>query len=502
MLVMTLGFFIAEITVGYMTHSLALVADSFHMLSDAFALVIGLVSVRLSKKDASNQFTFGWVRAEVVGALINGVFLLAVCFSITMESIERFVETEEIEKPNLLLGVGLGGLAINLFGMCLFSGHAHAHGGGGGGHGHSHGGGGGGKKKDAALTSAGEDVHVQIDDHDDHNGDHGHGHGHGLDASNGSTTSELDAALRIQAMNPIPAALKVKEAGDMNMHGVFLHLLGDFLGSIAVVIVALVIIYQTPGDDCLDPLTTNTTVGEAVGEAVGVDCEGWAGVKYLDPFLSLVIVAIILSATIPLVKEAALVLMQTTPTNVDLAVLRSGVNKVGGVLGTHELHVWSLTGATLIASVHVTFKDAKTYVKAAPKIKDFFHVNGIHSLTLQPEFIGKNKQSFNTSDCLLPCADDSCETDSCCPTSDDQLGSLNARRSFTMPAVVRHSRASRSPSPATSRTRSPSKAAGAGAGAGAGQHTVPVPSGLNPTVTSVTSRGSSKTSSGSKTSSV
>ena len=65
MLVLTLAFFIAEITVGYMCHSLALVADSFHMLSDAFALVIGLVSVRLSKKDASNQFTFGWVRAEV-----------------------------------------------------------------------------------------------------------------------------------------------------------------------------------------------------------------------------------------------------------------------------------------------------------------------------------------------------------------------------------------------------------------------------------------------------
>ena len=58
-----------------------------------------------------------------------------------MESIERFVETEKIEKPELLFGVGLGGLFINLIGMCLFSGHAHSH--GGGGHGHSHGGGGG-----------------------------------------------------------------------------------------------------------------------------------------------------------------------------------------------------------------------------------------------------------------------------------------------------------------------------------------------------------------------
>ena len=392
---------------------------------------------------------------KVVGALINGVFLLAVCFSICMESIERFVEIEEIEKPELLLGVGLGGLAINLFGMFLFSGHAHSH--GGGGHGHSHGGS-GKQKADAGLAA---EVRLQIDDHDDHDD---HGHGHGLGASSGSATSELDAALRIQAMNPIPASVKVKEAGDMNMHGVFLHLLGDFLGSVAVVITALVV----------------------------WKCENWAGRHYLDPILSLVIVAIIMAATIPLVRDSALVLMQTTPTNVDLAMLRAGVNRVGGVLGTHELHVWSLTGATLVASVHVTFKDAKTYVKAAPKIKDFFHVNGIHSLTLQPEFIGKNTHSFNVDSCLLPCADDSCEPDSCCPASDDQLGSLNARRSFVMPALVRHSRASRSPSPAAS--RSPSRSARAAA-AERRTSPQPPPSGLDATVTAVTSRGNSKLSS-------
>lgn len=469
MLVMTLTFFIAEITVGYMTHSLALIADSFHMLSDAFALVIGLISVRLAKKDASNQFTFGWVRAEVVGALINGVFLLAVCFSIAMESIERFVETEKIEKPELLFGVGLGGLFINLIGMCLFSGHAHSH--GGGGHGHSHGGGGGKQAAKAAVASTG-DVHIQIDGDGDGEGDDRHGHGHGASSS---STTELDAALQSQSMNPIPASIKVKDHGDMNMHGVFLHLLGDFLGSVAVVITA-VVVWQAPERDWVD---------------------------YLDPILSLVIVTIILVATIPLVKQSALVLMQTTPTNVDLALLRAGVNKVAGVLGTHELHVWSLVGDTLIASVHVTFKDAQTYVKAAPKIKDFFHVNGIHSLTLQPEFIGKNKHDFNTSDCLLPCADDTCEPDSCCPTPDDRLGSLNARRSFTMPAVVRHSRASRSPSPAASRSRSASRstqrsvaapAVGGGGGEGGGGSlsvTAASVSGVGATVTSVTSRGKS-----------
>ena len=73
--------------------------------------------------------TYGWARAEVVGALINAVFLLALCFSITVEAIKRFMVIEEIEQPVLILIVGAIGLLVNLIGMCLF----------GGGHGHSHG---------------------------------------------------------------------------------------------------------------------------------------------------------------------------------------------------------------------------------------------------------------------------------------------------------------------------------------------------------------------------
>ena len=76
--------------VGYITHSMALVADSFHMLSDVIALLVALVSIRISPKEWSKN-TYGWARAEVVGALINSVFLLALCFSITVEAIQRFL---------------------------------------------------------------------------------------------------------------------------------------------------------------------------------------------------------------------------------------------------------------------------------------------------------------------------------------------------------------------------------------------------------------------------
>ena len=69
----------------------------------------------------------------LAGALVNAVFLVALCFSITMESFKRFYEPEDIHDPKLILVVGALGLVVNLLGLCLF--HEH-----GGGHGHSHGG--------------------------------------------------------------------------------------------------------------------------------------------------------------------------------------------------------------------------------------------------------------------------------------------------------------------------------------------------------------------------
>ena len=83
--------------------------------------------------------TYGYARAEVVGALINAVFLFALCFSIAVESFKRFLLIEHIEDPEMIMIVGGVGLAINLLGMCLFGdvGHGHSH---GGDEGHSHGG--------------------------------------------------------------------------------------------------------------------------------------------------------------------------------------------------------------------------------------------------------------------------------------------------------------------------------------------------------------------------
>ena len=72
-------------------------------------------------------------KRQVLGALVNAVFLIALCFSISIESLKRFYEPEDIDDPKMILIVGSLGLVVNLLGLCLF--HEH----GAGGHGHSHG---------------------------------------------------------------------------------------------------------------------------------------------------------------------------------------------------------------------------------------------------------------------------------------------------------------------------------------------------------------------------
>lgn len=136
MLCLTLSFFVVELVVGNITNSVALVADAFHMLSDVISLVIATVAVRISRQ-RSDINTYGWVRAEVVGANINTVFLLALCLTIVFDAIKRFIQPEPIENVDLLLIVGSIGLGINIIGLFLFQGfHGHSH--GGSSHGHSH----------------------------------------------------------------------------------------------------------------------------------------------------------------------------------------------------------------------------------------------------------------------------------------------------------------------------------------------------------------------------
>lgn len=123
--VIIFSYFLVELIVGIIIGSNVLKADAFHMLSDFLAIIITLVSNRISKKKTSN-FTYGLVRSKVMGGVANGIFMVAVCINILLEAIETYIEPDfdNLEDNiNLLIIVGSIGLLINIIGIFLFHNH-------------------------------------------------------------------------------------------------------------------------------------------------------------------------------------------------------------------------------------------------------------------------------------------------------------------------------------------------------------------------------------------
>lgn len=460
MLLLTTIFFMVEIIVGYITNSMALIADSFHMFSDAIALVIAFISVRMSPKKWSKN-TFGWARAEILGALVNAVFLCALCISILIESVKRFVKPDLIHDPHLLLIVGSLGLFINLIGLFLFKDHGHLHSHGHHHHHHHHHHHPHAVLENELLVCQGDSSALNEDSadkikygllskHHDHSGsqdylcktahrshtpspdnhDMNRGGNHLIKAN--STKSDMDdsnQSTKLEITEPVgkhesdsqlafrqAAASKhrdhhshvdVRSDGDgqqrtknhqtssqMNMRGVFLHVMADALGSVIVMISALVVIYT----DTANPVR-----------------------YYIDPTLSVFMVCLILRSTWPLLTESAMILLQTVPTHIEVDSLRRRLTQeIPGVLAVHEFHVWQLAGDRIIASAHIRCHNLQDYMRIAGSVKEFFHNEGIHSTTIQPEFVDIDNQihdNGNHDNCVLDCPPTQrphCAPQTCC----------------------------------------------------------------------------------------
>lgn len=441
-------FFFIELITGYTIHSLALVADAFHMLNDVLSLCVGYWAVRVAnQKKSSKTYTYGWQRAETLGALVNGVFLVALCVTIFLDAIARFFEPQVIDQPKIMLVVGCLGLMSNLLGLLLFHEHSHGHGHDHGhgseesaaeaGHAHSHDVGhepgteNTGNVADAlpqtrvagyqqshadasdttavsptrqrkhsrtssrvfataddipvtpnafrkSIINASRMDRVESDDEDVHehviSDDEMDTHTHARDpllqngkapASYGGITKKksIDHKDHYHAQPRDPNKSGGHSHGDLNMRGIFLHVMGDALGNIAVIATALV-----------------------------VWLTDWGFKYYFDPAVSLLITCIILASAIPLCKAASRILLQAVPAHIDVDHIRDDIEDLPGIVGCHHLHVWQLSDTKLVASLHVQvdfeFKGegSARYMELAQAIRKCLHEYGIHSSTIQPEF--------------------------------------------------------------------------------------------------------------------
>jgi cobalt-zinc-cadmium efflux system protein len=115
------GFLLAEAAAGVFAHSLALLADAGHMLTDAAALGAAIWALRLGRRPATARWTFGLLRAEILSAAGNGVSLLVVGVLVGVEGVLRLVHPGRVHG-GVLTAVALAGLAVNAAATAILSG--------------------------------------------------------------------------------------------------------------------------------------------------------------------------------------------------------------------------------------------------------------------------------------------------------------------------------------------------------------------------------------------
>ena len=112
-LALILGFMCVEVVAGLLAHSLALLSDAAHMLTDAAAIGLSLVAVRLALRPAKGAMTYGLRRVEILAAQANGVTLLVLAAFIAYEGVRRLFDPPVV-RAGLILAVALIGVAVNM----------------------------------------------------------------------------------------------------------------------------------------------------------------------------------------------------------------------------------------------------------------------------------------------------------------------------------------------------------------------------------------------------
>lgn len=124
-LALTAAFTVVEAVAGFLTNSLALLSDAGHMLTDTAALALSLFAVWFAGRPATARRSFGFHRAEILAALVNGVAIVVIAVFIVREAIGRLAAPPEV-KSGPMLAVAVAGLAVNVVAAFLLHRDAHA----------------------------------------------------------------------------------------------------------------------------------------------------------------------------------------------------------------------------------------------------------------------------------------------------------------------------------------------------------------------------------------
>lgn len=265
--VLTGTYFVIELAIGLWSGSIAVISDAFHTFSAVGGVLIALVAQRLSERPATREHTFGWVRAEIIGALFNGLFLVVMAAYVLWMGAMRLMEPME-PSTTLMLYAAFGGIATELIAFWL---------------------------------------------------------------------------------------LYERQKGNLNMKGAFWHILQTFVGSLIIIVSALVIRFT--------------------------------GFLAIDPILGMAFGLVLFWASWIIIRSALRILLQSTPEGFDVEEAIQALQSIKGVKDVHHVHAWSLTSGRDLFSGHVRVRSfandgERVLREATERLKDRFK---IYFTTLQIE---------------------------------------------------------------------------------------------------------------------
>lgn len=355
-LLLNLAFMFIQLLYSFRSKSLSLLSDSLHMLLDCLSLFFGLMASVIAtknKESPSPKFPFGLSRIETLAGFTNGSLLLGIVFGIFNESFQRLFSPIALENTTELLIVSFLGLLVNLVGIFAFN-HGDTHGGHGHSHGHSH-----SHLNPFSCKEEKKDIHVEEehkhqhnDSHDnehskecklDHDNEHKHSHSehkHEHSHSEHSHSASLDEH---------PESSECDEELNDNMHGIFLHILADTLGSVGVIISTII-----------------------------VKLTGWT---LVDPITSMLIASLILISAIPLLKSSSSNLLLSVPnkSEKELQYVLGEVLKIKGVKSYTTPRFWPQEGSStkLVGYLHVQFFKSENSIGIRSKVEKLFETSKV-----------------------------------------------------------------------------------------------------------------------------
>ena len=337
-------FMIIEILGGYLANSIAIMSDAAHLLSDLLGFVISIVSIFISRKVAKNEMSYGYHRAEIIGALVSVVLIWALTVWLLYEATLRVINIPVVNGL-IMIVIAIIGFSFNvIMGLVLaHQGIAHSHGlqkcdhdhEHGHEHGHDH-------DHDHGHGHDHDHEHEHEHEHDHHGHDHHeHDHDHGHDSSE-------DIRLHTEGSDDN----KKSHNDNVNLRASLIHVIGDALQNVGV-LVAGIIIYFFPSLCIADPICTY------------------------------IFSVIVVFTTVRILKDCLGVLMEGSPVAVDIESLEKDLLDIEGAVEVHDLHVWSLSIGKLSLSCHISSVDPqKTLKKAKKMVKKKYNIDHI---TIQVE---------------------------------------------------------------------------------------------------------------------